>query len=245
MSDHALFAVAPFVSIVVLVVAAALRALHDDAVATRRSASSAAPRRWVGSGRLPAIGFLGVLAGHVVMVAWPAQLLRWSRDLSRLMAFELALLVLGATALVGVGAAIRRCMFRRTAHGAVPVDAAFLGVLLLTLASGLGIAVVYRWAAVWSAVTVTRYVRSLLILQPNVEPLQAMPYLVKLHIFSSFIVVALLGFTPFIDAALNVLLRAAGAVMGPIMSTFDRQWKLLHERALRSGRSLIWPEEED
>jgi nitrate reductase gamma subunit len=235
MSDHALFAVAPFVSMVVLVVAATFRP----------SPSFATLRRVAGSHPLPAIGFLGVLLGHLILVVWPDQLLKWNRDLSRLMAFELALFVLGVAALVGVCTAIRRGVLRRTASGASLVDAAFLGVLLVTLVSGLGVALVYRWAAAWSALTVTRYARSLLSLQPNVEPLEGMPYLVKLHVFSSFIVMALLAFTRLIDVWLNGLLRGTGVVIGPFVSAVDRQWRLLQEWARRSGRSWMWPEEED
>jgi nitrate reductase gamma subunit len=161
------------------------------------------------------------------------------------MTFELALFTFGAAALVGAGAAIRCRVLRRTANGAGLMDAAFLGVLLLTIVSGLGIAIVYRWAAAWSAVTVTRYARSILGLQPNLGPLEAMPYLVKLHIFSSFIVVALLAFTRSFDFLLNAVLRAASAVIGPFVSAFDRLWTPLQEWALRRGRSLMWPEEED
>jgi len=230
MSDHALFAVAPFVSILVLVVAATLRTRHDTSVSARPSPSSAPALRLAAKHPLPAIGFLGVLLGHVVMVAWPDQLLRWNRDLPRLIAFELALFTFGAAALAGVAAAIRCRVLRR---------------LLLTIVSGLGIAIVYRWAAAWSAVTVTRYARSVLSLQPNVGPLEAMPYLVKLHIFSGFMVVALLAFTRSFDFLLDAVLRAARVVIGPCVSTVDRLWTPLHERALRSGRSLMWPEEED
>ena len=245
MSDHALFVVAPFVSILVLVVAATLRTRHDTSVSARSSPSSAPALRLAAKHPLPAIGFLGVLLGHVVMVAWPDQLLRWNRDLPRLIAFELALFTFGAAALAGVAAAIRCRILRRTAGGAGLMHAAFLGVLLLTIVSGLGIAIVYRWAAAWSAVTVTRYARSVLSLQPNVGPLEAMPYLVKLHIFSGFMVVALLAFTRSFDFLLDAVLRAARVVIGPCVSTVDRLWTPLHERALRSGRSLMWPEEED
>jgi len=245
MSDHTLFAVAPFVSIVVLAVAAALRARHYDWAGVGPAPPLAPMRRGFARQRLLAIGFLGVLAGHVVMLAWPDQLLRWNRDFSRLVAFELAHFALGACALVGVGAAIRRRVLQRTANGARVVEAAFLGVLLLTLVSGLGVAVVYRWATAWSAVTVTRYARSLLSLQPNLEALEAMPYLVKLHIFSSFIVVALLAFTPLIDVLLKAPLRAIGAVVGPVASAVDRRRRLLQERLCQSSRSLMWPEEED
>ena len=186
-----------------------------------------------------------MLLGHVVMVAWPDQLLRWSRSLPRLVTFELALVALGVAALAGIGAAVWRRVLRPNAGGASLADAAFLGVLILALVTGLGVALVYRWATAWSVITVTPYARSLLSLEPNVGPLQAMPYLVKLHIFSSFIVVAMLGFTRLADVLLDALRRATLIVVGPFVPAFDRQWKMAQQWALRSGRRLMWPEEED
>jgi nitrate reductase gamma subunit len=248
MSDHALFVVAPFVSIVVLavlVVAAMLGTRHEIPVSVRPSAASPTGPRRPGRHPLLTIGLLGVLMGHVVMAAWPGEVARWTQDLPRLITFELALFALGLAALAGVAAAAWRGVLRRTDDGARVVDAAFLGVLLLALVSGLGVAVVYRWAAAWSAVTVTRYARSLVSLQPNLESLEAMPYLVKLHIFSSFIVVALLGFTRFLDVWLTTLLRATRVALGPFMTIADRRWRLLRAGAIRSGRNLMWPEEEE
>jgi nitrate reductase gamma subunit len=245
MNDYALFTVAPLVSIVVLVGAVTLRSVHDRSVRVRPLPALSALRRGIGRHALPAIGFLGVLLGHMVMFAWPEQLLRWGRDLSRLVAFELALFAFGVAALAGVGAAIRRRVLRRSGDGAGLADAAFVGVLLLTVVSGLAIAVIYRWAAAWSAVTLTGYARSLMSLQPNPEALEGMPYLVKLHIFSSFMVIALLALTRCVDVFLSALRRTASVVVGPVVSTFDAQWRLLHKWAVRSGRRLISPEEED
>ena len=244
MRGHALFAVAPFVSIMVMVVVAALRLVHDKSVRARPPAPSVAVPG-AGRHRLATVGVLGVLLGHLVMVVWPDQLLIWNGSLIRLIVFELALVALGAAALGGAVAAVRARVLQRTANRTSLAHAAFLGTWLLTLVSGLAIAIVYRWATVWSAVTVTPYARSLLTLQPDVARLETMPYLVRLHIFSSFIVVALLAFTGMLDFLVSAMVRAIGAVLGPFVATVDRQWRPLQERALRSGRTLIWPEEDD
>jgi nitrate reductase gamma subunit len=245
MSDHALFAVAPFIALVVLVVATALRPPHDSSLNMRPPSSSAAVVREARMHPLIALGLLGVLAGHIVMLAWPDQLLRWSRDVSRLMALELAFLALGVSALFGIGAAVWRRVLRSTASGASLADAMFSGVLLLALASGVAVAVLYRWAAAWSAVTSTRYARSLFLLQPNVEPLDALPYLAKVHIFSTFIIIGLLPFTRLIGVVQDTLHRATTLVIGPFATAFDRQRSLIQGWALRSSRRLMWPEEED
>jgi nitrate reductase gamma subunit len=241
MSDQALFTIAPLISIVILLVGATLRMTDASA---RPLVVGAAARRPTGTRLLTAIAFLAVLVGHVVMFAWPNGVSRWSRDLSRLMAIELAFLALGAVALVGVANAARR-LLRRGDGGASIVDAACLGVLLLTMASGLAVAVFYRWAAAWSVMTVTRYARALASFQPNLEPLAAMPYLVKLHIFSSFVVVALLAFTRFVDVPLNALGGAIRGVIDPLVTACDRHWRPLQHRLLRSSRRLMWSEEDD
>ena len=245
MSDHALFVVAPFVSIAVLVVGVTLRVLDEGARSSARTASMARADRPAARFRLPTIALIGVLLGHVVMFAWPSALLAWSRNLSRLMAVEFALFVLGVVALAGAADAVRRRVFQRADTSAGHVDAAFLGALVVTLVSGIGIAVVYRWAAAWSAMTVTRYLRALVNLQPSLEPLAAMPYVVKLHIFSSFIVVALAAFTGFIGVPLRALVRAGRDVIDPFVAACDRHWRPMQQHALRTGRRLMWSEEED
>lgn len=244
MRDSELFAVAPFASFVMLAVAATLRLLYDGSLSARPSRPPGPVQRTPLRHALPAIGFAGVLLAHVVMVALPDQLLTWNRDFSRLLTFESAHFVCGAAATVGVAAAAWRRVLRRNDSGAALLDAAFLSVLLLTLASGLAVALLYRWAAAWSAGAVTPYVRSVLRLRPIVGPLEAMPYLVRLHIFSSFMVIALVAFTRNIDVLLMVLRRAAGLAMRPFISAFDDQRRRLQEWALRGGR-LLWPEEED
>jgi nitrate reductase gamma subunit len=242
-SDSQLFAVAPFAAFAMLAAAATLRLLHDDSLSARPSRPPGAAHRTPLRRTLPTIGFAGVLLAHVVMVALPDQLLAWNRAFLRLITFESAHFALGAAATIGVFVALWRRVLRRSVSGGT-FDVAFLSVLLLTLASGLAVALLYRWAAAWSAATVAPYVRSVLRLQPDVGPLEAMPYLVRLHIFSGFIVIALVAFTRNVDVILTILRRAIGIATRPFVSAFDSQRSRLQAWALRGGH-LLWPEEED
>ncbi len=175
------------------------------------------------------------------MVAWPDQILRWNRDVSRRVALEIALFVCAVVALAATVGAARRRVFEGRDGLASVADAAWLGALLVALASGIAVALAYRWAAAWSTVTVTPYVRSLVCLAPDVEPLEAMPYLVRLHIFSSFVVIALLAFTrPFADV-LHFGRATGRRVVAPVGRAVLRQsapvWSLLIRRSRRlSGR---------
>jgi nitrate reductase gamma subunit/mono/diheme cytochrome c family protein len=243
-NDYTLFVLVPFASCIVLSVSVMLKALRHNWLDGGTRSSWLAAARAASTCLLPAIAFTGVLLGHAVMIGWPDELLAWSRNLSRAIAFEILFFALGVCTLISVAAAIRR----RAVRAPVPtgsVDAAFWGVLLVALVSGLGIAVLHRWAAAWSAVTIVHYVRSLVTLQPDLAPLEPMPYLVKLHIFSAFVLIALLPFARPVQALLGYVLATTGWAVGPFLHALERQRRALREWVLRSGRSFMRTEEEE
>src|SRR5262249_19506577 len=118
-------------------------------------------------------------------------------------------------------------------------------LLLLTMGSGAYVAVAHRWAAVWSLVTVSRYARSLMTLQPDVTPLESVPFAIRLHILASITVVGLVGFTHYADGVLRFVWRASCAVCGPVATLANREWRVLQTWIVKSGRNLLWPEEEE
>src|SRR5262245_32724094 len=190
MSDQALFAIVPLLSVVVLVVAGTRRFTQENSGATAHAASATAARD--SAGRYARTLIAAILIGHVVMLGWPQRLLAWARTLSRLVALEAIYVALGAVATVAIGIVIWRAI--RTAVRASVGDVIFAALLLVTMVSGLGLAVLHRWALGWSAAILTPYVQSLVTLQPQTDGLARLPYLVRLHIFSSFLLLALLPF---------------------------------------------------
>jgi nitrate reductase gamma subunit len=238
MSDYALFSVVPLLALIVFTMAAALRlADRSSSIFLRPASSMAGRRRWC-----TRMSVAVIVLGHVVMIAWPAQLLSWIREPQRLLALEAVLVAAGVVAAGALVIAIRRRS--RSTSGWSIGDVMFLSVLAIAITSGLALAIAHRWAAAWSVSTLTPYVRSVLSLQPDIGRLEGMPYLVRLHVVSAFLVVATLPFsTPF-----EVIRRAWArirVVISPIVETMDRRWALAQEGALRRGRRLVWPEEED
>jgi nitrate reductase gamma subunit len=214
-------------------------------VPTRLEASDDLERSRRRRSRLvPAVGWLGFVVGHAGMMIFPAPFAAWNQDPRRLIALELALFAFGLMALASlfVVAAHRFARSQRAAPS--PIDAACLGLLLVGVLSGLGIAVAHRWGSVWSSVVFTPYLRSLAELRPDLALVTAMPYLVKLHVFSAFLFVALCPFSRravVLSTAVRAVLARAAAPAADAVG--DLAWHVA-ERGRASGRHLLWPEED-
>jgi nitrate reductase gamma subunit len=155
--------------------------------------------------------------------------------------FAVGLLALGAWSLL---------MWRHlgTANGSLGmqvVDTVFLSALFVALVSGSLIAILYRWASSWSALTLTPYEMSLLSGRPVIALAADMPLLVRLHVISSFAVLALFPVSR-LSVVLTIALRrgsrsilmAASGLVEPVRS-------LVNVAARRIKPAVwIWPEED-
>ena len=66
--------------------------------------------------------------------------------------------------------------------------------MLVQLASGVYVAVFYPWGSSWFAASAAPYLWSLVLLNPDISYIAALPPMVKLHIVTAFL---LIGFFPF------------------------------------------------
>ena len=245
MSDHALFAVTPYLAGVSLVAVSLLRYL----LARQRGALAGGAASITGTSsrgrRALNIGLGGLAAAHVALVAFPQLVLAWNQSPARLFALEAVFFALGVAALVGLLYALASHLGHDPLSRRSLIDTAFLGLLLVALASGLATAVLYRWASSWSAVTLTPYVHSVLSLEPRVTLVTAMPYAVKLHVFSGLALIALFPFTRLVYAVLVPFDRAAGLVLLPAQRMARGGRRRLEDTVRVLGRRLGWQEEED
>ncbi len=140
-------------------------------------------------------GIIMVLTGHLVAFLVPRGILAWNGQPVRLYILEVSSLGFGVMAVIGLLAAIVRRLtvpsVKQVTNGR---DWIVVTLLMVQLASGVGVAVAYPWGSSWYAVTAVPYLRSLFSLNPNVATLAAMPWLVKVHIANAFL---LLAFVPF------------------------------------------------
>jgi len=216
MTDRFFFIVLPYLAAVAAlsgcfvrcVMSAARRAETGSASADREHTSGLLAATW-----LAAIGV--VAAGHLVAFAFPGSMLRWNQQPVRLAALEAAGLAAALAALASlVAMAAQRVRASEAAAFRSPFEVILWTLLLIEIASGLAVAVLYRWASSWSAVTIAPYIASLFRLDPDSILVARLPLATRLHLFCAF---ALLAIVPYsraarvLAAAVDRAARRAGA----------------------------------
>ena len=132
-----------------------------------------------------------MLGGHLLAFAFPASILVWNREPLRLFVLEGVGLIAAGTALLGLIATFARRLRDFNRRGTPSPLHVIVGTLVaVEVVTGIAHAVLYRWASSWSGVTLTPYLLSLVRLEPSVTLVARMPFLVRLHVFCAFAVVA-------------------------------------------------------
>lgn len=115
----------------------------------------------------------------------------------RLVVLELTGMALALFALFGLIVLIIRrlpthSLARRvTSH----MDGILLGVLLVQVATGAGIAIFERWGSLWYLQTAVPWFWSLVKLHPEMTTVASLPAVVKVHFVTGFVVILLFPFT--------------------------------------------------
>jgi nitrate reductase gamma subunit len=196
MADLVLFAAFPYVATVLAVVVGVLR--YRVARFTHSSLSSQfLESRLLFWGSVPwHYGILVVLLAHLAALVCPAGWAALIASPLRLWALEVTGLALALAALAGlVVLVVRRVTDARARVVASPADWALLAILLVQVALGFWIALVYRWGSDWYLHTAVPWLVSLVTLAPAVHYVTALPWVVKLHMLGGFVLVAIFPFT--------------------------------------------------
>ncbi len=141
-------------------------------------------------------GIVLILLGHLATLFFPATVAWWNGVPIRLYALEITGLALALWAAAGLLVLLyRRLTTARIRAVTTPMDLVVLIVLAVQIASGIWMAVGYRFGSFWSVGVVVPYVWSLLKLSPRPELLQPFPFILQLHVVSFFVLVAIFPFT--------------------------------------------------
>ncbi|HYL34366.1 MAG TPA: respiratory nitrate reductase subunit gamma [Bryobacteraceae bacterium] len=141
-------------------------------------------------------GILAVLAGHALAFLIPRELLLWNSHPLRLYVLELTGLIFGILTIVGVVASvIRRLTVAPVGRVTTGRDWILYAMLLFQMATGVAIALALPWGSSWFAAVVTPYIWSLLRLNPQVDFIAPLPWLIKLHIINAYLVIGYFPFT--------------------------------------------------
>ena len=242
MKSGLLFSAWPYIAVSLLAVGIVVRYLLERRRMDVVKEEMAEAWALLGGTRLWRAGLLLLIIGHGAVLLLPQKLLAWNGSAGRLYALEAVAFVAGLAALAGWIGILRRHLVRTNRSAITELsDSIFLALLLVGIFSGLLMAVLYRWSSSWGALILTPYIASLLRLDPAVNLVAQMPFLVRLHVFSTFAAMAVLPLTRLAAFFVFVLHGAFATVARPMAATgrAAESWLRNHNPA-----AWLWPEED-
>jgi respiratory nitrate reductase gamma subunit len=195
--DQLLFVLLPYVAAVLfLLLIVARRYLLPPFTRSRSTEPAAGGPQRSAARLLVGYGVLLLLGGHLLAFLVPEQVQIWNQNPVRLYILEVTGLVFGLMTLVGLfllaGQWIITTNIRRDTG---PADWLVFGLLLLSVGSGVCVALFYQWGSSWYTVSVVPYLRSLFKLEPDMSFISGLPALAKAHLISAYLLLAFLPVT--------------------------------------------------
>lgn len=201
MFDLVLFAAFPYVAVALAVLVGLLRYFVDRFSFSSLSSQFLESRTLFWGSVSWHYAILLVLAAHVLALMFPGSWAVLISEPVRLWALEVTGLALGLLAVVGLGVLfVRRLRDARVRAVTSVADWALLVVLLVQVALGVWVALVYRWGSDWYLHTAVPWLISLAALSPKVQYVTALPWAVKIHMLGGFVLIAVFPFTRLVHA---------------------------------------------
>jgi nitrate reductase gamma subunit len=176
------------------------------------------------------MGIMIVLLGHLIAFLFPREILVWNSIPVRLLILEVSALACGLLAFIGMVLLIhRRLTNDRIRAVTSKVDVLVLTLLFIQVGTGVSIALTNRWGSSWFAIALAPYLQSIFTLQPKVNFIAGMPFLVKLHVFNAFLIIGVLPFTRLI----HLLVPPLAYIVRPyqlVMWNWDRKKIRMNDR---------------
>jgi len=196
MNDIVLFAVFPYLAIVVAIGGGVYR-YRTNRFSYSTLSSQLLENRSLFWGSVPwHYGIVVVLLAHLIGFLMPGMWASITSAPAALYTIEMVGFAFGLAALVGMCVLIvRRFTTERILAVTSPMDGVLLVALLVQVALGIYVSLVYRWGADWYVDTAVPWLISLVSLNPQTQYVSSLPSAVKLHMLTGFVVIALFPFS--------------------------------------------------
>ena len=141
-------------------------------------------------------GIMVLFFGHLIAFLLPDVILSWNSSSLRLIILEVASFIFGLSALIG----LFNLFVRRSSNARIEVvtnrmDLLIELILLVQIVFGLWIAFEFRWGSSWFASVLSPYLTSIFTLNPQIEAVSNLHWVIKIHIALAYIIVLLIPFT--------------------------------------------------
>ena len=191
-----LFVIFPYISLTLCITVSIYRSIYRPFTISSMSSQLLERKKLYWGSISFHYGVILVLLGHLLALLLPQSLRLWNNVPIRLYLLELTGLALGIWALVGLCILLwRRLSERRIRVVTSPMDVIVLIFLLVSMVTGVLVATLYRFGTFWFTAIFTPYLASLFTFQPNLGLIAPLPWLIKLHMITFFILLAVFPFS--------------------------------------------------
>lgn len=141
-------------------------------------------------------GLLFVLLSHLWFFFFPKTVIAWNSQPGRLIALEVVAFSFAVSIFIGlIGLLYRRISNPRIHAVTSKMDVAVELLLLLQVVLGCWVALGYRWGSSWFSSDLSPYLWSIFKLNPQIDAVASLPFVVKLHIIGAFSIFLIFPFT--------------------------------------------------
>jgi nitrate reductase gamma subunit len=188
------FIILPYLALLSLIAASIVRYFFNGFKVTSLSSQILESRILFYGSRPFHWGIVTLLFGHLIGFLIPSGVLAWNHKPARLYVLEITALAFAILSLAGLLLLLyRRTKIKRLRIVTSKMDVFVYVILFLTIISGIYTALFYRWGSSWFAVVLAPYLRSVLLFNPDITAITALPLVVRLHVIITFV---LLGMIP-------------------------------------------------
>lgn len=199
MSNYFLFTALPYAALIIFLVGTIIRyrqtgfqvsSLSSQFLEGKALFWGSQPFHW---------GLMFLFFGHLIGFLFPSSVIALNGQPVRMMIIEITAFGFGLSVLFGlVMLIIRRFSNERIKMVTSKMDYVVYAILVTQVVSGLWVAYFSRWGSAWFASTLTPYLRSIFVLDPQIDAVAAMPFHVQLHVISAFVMIGIIPFTRFV-----------------------------------------------
>lgn len=196
MSEMIIYVIVPYVCLAALIMGLFIN-LRSSALRISAPATGFLEKRKLSTGSTAwHYGIVLVLLGHILGLLFPGVVLNIMSSNGAKIFLETLALALGFSAFFGlVVLFFRRVGDDAVSHNTKPMDVIVILLLLLQVVLGIVVAVNYRWGIAWYASNFSKYIYSLILLNPKTSLVSGMPVAVGIHFMLAFVILGILPFT--------------------------------------------------
>lgn len=201
MLNTVLFVALPYVAVVLAIVVGIYRYYTDRFSFSSYSSQFLESRRLFWGSVLWHYGVIAILGIHLFAFLFPGVWGALIADRTRLYIVEVMGLAIALVTIVGMVLLMyRRISIQRVRAVTTKADWVLILALLIQVLLGFWVAFFYRWGSDWFLHTAQPWLISLLIFQPNIQYVSALPPVVQWHLLWGFVIIALIPFTRLVHA---------------------------------------------